>query len=49
MKMFHPVRLINPDRVIVRVEALYKLICHFLGHPALFFGIPPRMSHFILK
>ena len=49
MKMFNPVRLIDPGRVIIRVEALHKLVRHFLGNPALFFGIPSRMSHLILK
>jgi hypothetical protein len=42
MKMFNPVRLINPGCVIIRVEALYKLICHLLGYPALFLDLPPR-------
>ena len=47
--MFEPVRLIDPGRIIVRVEALNQLICQLVGYPAFIFSVQPGAARLILK
>jgi hypothetical protein len=49
LKMFDPVRLIDPDRIIGRVEALNQLICQFFGYPAFIFSIQSGTARLLLK
>ena len=47
--MFEPVGLIDPDVIIVRIQAFNPLLCQLIGYPLLIRGAYVGAAGFFLK